>query len=295
MLGVVLSMGLVSCDIVVAEDDPVPSTPVSPTSPASSTSGLSSRLQDVDGHVLFLTKIDDYEYNYASNGTLVSCGLLSYTDSHDHFQLDGLNYKGGVYGTDIDGSVELNSDGLVAKGYCTIKESYNESGIIEWTCSWEFTCTYNAEKQLQKIEATERQESFDANGQSAQSGEEKAVLTYTWTDDNLVKVVLASEESGYVSDHFFRPRTYTFSYGNEENVTRQPVSCQDMLDDRGFMNLNVLGLYGVGPKNFPKSYTEERIEEGKLTVRTEDVQFTLNENGSIHTENSAIYQYGELK
>mgnify|MGYP006988853715 FL=1 len=287
MLGVVLSVSFVSCGDD-DEDDSGSSTP------AVSNSVLSSRLKDVNGKTLLLTAVGDNEYRYASNGSLLMCGWLSNMNSKDRFMFDGLNYTAGDDEIEVDGRVELNRDGLVSKGYCNIKESYNESGIIEWTCSWEFTCTYNSEKQLQKIEATTHQEHFDENGQLEHSGEELAILTYTWTDGNLVKVVTTYQESGHVSDDFFKPMTVTYSYGNEENVTRQPLKCQEMLYDRGFMELNVLGLYGIGPRNFPISYTLER----NTYKSSESISFTLNDDGSINTETVSrydAYQYTYMK
>ena len=62
-----------------------------------------------------------------------------------------------------------------------------------------------------------------------------------------------------------------------QNVTKQPLKCQNHLaSDFGINHLYSLGLFGVGPSNFPSG-----------------VSFTLNENGTINSEDNSQYTYAE--
>mgnify|MGYP006916078481 CR=1 FL=1 len=285
MLGVVLSVSFVSCGDD-DEDDSGSSTP------AVSNSVLSSRLKDVNGKTLLLTACGGYEYKYSNNGALYECGGRPY-------EVDGLTYKCSYSGTNIEGSFNLNRDGLVSKANCKIEEFDRESGILEWVCNWEFSYSYNAEKQLQKVEATTHQQDCDESGTPKSNGEEHAVLTYTWANGNLEKVVTTTQDVGYVSDHFFHPSVYTFTYGNELNVTRQPVRSLEIIEDAGMIDVHMLGLFGIGPRNFPISYTLEKTEEDGDTYKgSESISFTLNDDGSINTETVSrydAYQYTYMK
>jgi len=118
-----------------------------------------------------------------------------------------------------------------------------------------------------------KDERYDENGNLSKSGSGQATLTYTWVNGNLLKIVISEDEG--TLDQLYHNKEYTYNYSDMQNVTKQPLKCQNhFASDFGINHLHSLGLFGVGPANFPSG-----------------VSFTLNENGTINTENNSQYTY----
>ena len=246
-----------------------------------SNSELSSRLKDKNGNPVLLTSRGKRGYRYTSDGRLAVFGdvVNDYGNSEEHFVVDGLTFKSeNIHNSGsierFNGNLELNQDGLITKAVVVFTGIRN-NGQLKDKYSTTHSFVYNTERQLLKIEVETKDERYDENGNLSKSGSGQATLTYTWENGNLLKVEISEDEG--TLDQLYHNKEYTYNYSKVQNVTKQPLKCQNHLaSDFGINHLYGLGLFGVGPAYFPTGVT-----------------FTLNENGTINTEGNSQYTYAE--
>ena len=254
-------------------------------------SGLTCLLKDKYGNPVLLTARGGREYSYSSDGKLIEFGKLE-QNSDEHFVVDGQTFKSvevSSSGTKltIEGRLEFNDVGLVAKSYNLLSEIKN-NGVLDETYSLTHIFSYNDEKQLIKVDASSYFEKYDNSGQVSSSGNGSATMTFTWSGGDLVNVVVVSESN--LPDRLYKDAEYKYSYGNEQNVTKQPLHCQCvLLSDFGINHLYALGFFGVGSSKLPITYSKNGS--------TKNMSFTLNANGTIDTEkagsDTSQYKYAQ--
>lgn len=251
-----------------------------------SNSELSSRLKDKYGNPVLLTSTNTNGtrgYRYTSDGKLAIFGdvVNDYGNSEEHFVVDGLTFKSeNIHNSGskekFDGNLELNQDGLITKAVVVLT-GIRENGLVKNKYVINYTFFYNAEKQLLKIDEEENEEKYDENGNLVKNESGHGVQTRTWKNGNLIKVEFTQDAGELDLSSRKGNQTSTYSYGQGQNITKQPLADQKhLLSDFGINHLYALGLFGVGPANFPSNVT-----------------FTLNENGTINTLNNSQYTYAE--
>ena len=251
-----------------------------------SNSELSSRLKDKYGNPVLLMSTNTSGtrgYRYTSDGRLAIFGdvVNDYGNSEEHFVVDGLNFKS-EYIHDSGsierfyGILELNQDGLITNAIVMLTGIRN-NGQLKNKYVINYTFFYNAERQLLKIDEEENEEKYDENGNLERARSGHGVQTRTWKNGNLIKVEFTQDDGELDLSSRSGNQAASYSYGQGQNVTKQPLPNQKhLLSDFGINHLYALGLFGVGPANFPT-----------------DVTFTLNENGTINTLNNSQYTYAE--
>lgn len=251
-----------------------------------SNSELSSRLKDKYGNPVLLTSTNTSGtrgYSYTSDGRLAIFGDVDseFGNSEEHFVVDGLNFKS-EYIHDSGsierfyGNLELNQDGLITNAIVMLTGIRN-NGQLKNKYVINYTFFYNAERQLLKIDEEENEEKYDENGNLERARSGHGVQTRTWKNGNLIKVEFTQDDGELDLSSRSGNQAASYSYGQGQNVTKQPLPNQKhLLSDFGINHLYALGLFGVGPANFPS-----------------DVTFTLNENGTINTLNNSQYTYAE--
>lgn len=246
--------------------------------PSTSTSQLTCRLKDKNGNPVLLTACGNWKYSYTDDGKIIFFGAEEDIPD-EHFVVDGLTFKSEkTYDRGsmlvIEGTLELSQDGLIAKAIIVLTE-FRANGVLASKYSTTHSFVYDAEKQLQKVDAETNDERYDESGIISRSGSGKATLEYSWTNGNLQKVEITEDEGSM--DHLYKNKVYTYSYSEKQNITRQPLACQcHIASDIGINHLYRLGLLGVGPSNLPTG-----------------VSFTLNDNGTIDTEDNKQYTYAQ--
>ena len=249
-----------------------------------SNSALYPRLKDKDGNPVLLTSrsvSSTWGYVYTNDGRLTIFGELEPTQSsiEEHFVVDGLTFRADMIDESegsIMGTLELNQDGLITKAVIAMTGLY-KNGIVGLKGLLNYSFLYNAECQLLQIDEEESLERYDENGNLEESASGHGIQTRTWENGNLIKVEFTQDSGNLDLTDRSSSQPKTYSYSREQNITRQPLQAQyHLLSDFGINHLYALGLFGVGPKNFPSSMTA-----------------TLNENGTINTLNGKQYTYVE--
>ena len=252
-----------------------------------SNSALYPRLKDKDGNSVLLTSRSvgsTRGYIYTNDGRLAVFGELEPTQSSidEHFVVDGLTFKSGeeIFSSGskwwAEGSLELNQDGLITKAV-VVGTGIRANAQLKNKYVINYTFSYNSERELLKIDEDENYERYDENGNLEESASGHGIQTRTWENGNLIKVEFTQDSGNLDLTDRSSSQPKTYSYSREQNITRQPLQAQyHLLSDFGINHLYALGLFGVGPKNFPSSMTA-----------------TLNENGTINTLNGKQYTYVE--
>ena len=200
-------------------------------------------------------------------------------NSEEHFVVDGLTFKSeDIHNSGsierFNGNLELNQDGLITKAVVVFTGIRN-NGQLKNKYVINYTFFYNAERQLLKIDEEENEEKNDETGNLEKARSGHGVQTRTWKNGNLIKVEFTQDNGELDLSSRSGNQASTYSYGQGQNVTKQPLPDQKhLLSDFGINHLYALGLFGVGPANFPT-----------------DVTFTLNENGTINTKGNSQYTY----
>lgn len=258
-----------------------------------STSELSCRLKDKNGNPVLLTLCDNTGFDYDEKGRLTSFGNLD--DSDRTFFIDGLSYTRtedpSKHSSPSKTTVrlELNGDGLISKAIFS-REDVHSDGSLGYLIRGEAVFSYNSQKQLSEMTYSAYAEDY-ADKVKTYTAHGTVVNKYTWDGGNLVKVDVESEVSenkhGTESTDT-SSRTLSFVYSNNANPTKQYMNglSENIIDagSFGLRDLCLIGLFGVGPANL----LSKSIIEGRSTT---DYTYTLNENGTIATENSWVYEY----
>ena len=176
------------------------------------------------------------------------------------------------------------------------KSWYEESNHnYSWTLNGTVAYAYDAAGHITAI--TENGTGTDVENGEAYTYSGTNTTMFTWSDNNLVKVVQSSRGS----DGSYGTVTYVISYGSQENKYMQMPSifnlCDILNSETAYdFTWALVGLNGVGPVNLPAtlSYTETYIEDGEVDTDegTYTLSYTLNEDGTIASETNTEYEEG---
>ena len=130
-----------------------------------------------------------------------------------------------------------------------------------------------------KVEGDVYTSSGNYDESKKKTSEGKVIETLIWDNGNLTR-----KETTYIVEGVTKESYITdVAYSNEPNIYKQyPLGLSRKIGIEGEWGLEplyMIGLFGVGPVNLPSS-----ISGSKYT-------YTLNENGTIATEDNYIYVY----
>lgn len=262
----------------------------------SSSSIPSPVLTDADGNRVQVAGVADYRFYYDESGKLTSFydGGSTYRLEDNKFAIN-LSASVGTYYLRF----YTNGNGLMSKMEIGCDLKYNDGGWDKQDIT--FTYQYNSSKQVTRESVSGKADFYEADNTDPADADYGKVkknrvgdMTFTWTDGNLVAAVGQGEEKGTRDGESFSRTSksnYTFEYGNQENAFRQfPAFMGEELGSDFFSLFCVVGLFGVGPAYLPTGYTENYTDfDGKSGTQSGDFRFTLNENGTINTEQGSYY------
>ena len=202
-----------------------------------------------------LTRTKYHDYDYVISG---SDFVLKYSDKYD----------------DIVIKIRTNSSGLITSIEYTDKYLGSASGTGDGTESYTYTYKYNSNKQLTNASMV----GTEGDGDKVSNN-----VTCTWSNGNLVTLVFEDKETDSDTGEVDKgKKTYTFTYGNQENTFKQLPECiWDRICHDGPEWLCAIGLFGVGPANLPTGYTRVSSSGSNYSY---SLSYTLNADGSIKTE-----------
>lgn len=272
-----------------------------------SSSGIPSPvLTDAGGNKLQVTAAGDYWYRYDENGK-----LSRFYDGGSVYTLDGDNFA--INFSSSEGAYFFkfftNGNGLMTKMEIGCDLKFSNGGWDKQNIT--FSYQYNSSKQLTR-ESISGSGNFyypeNTDSEDFDYGKVKETLTgeasFTWAEGNLVSLSGQAQRKGTRDGQAFTEEpttsTQTYTYGSQANAFRQfPVSMGDLADDF-FSLFCAVGLFGVGPAYLPTAYTENQTEDGESWTESAKFWFTLNNDGSINTEQREYerrisYQYNNIE
>ena len=195
------------------------------------------------------------------------------------------SYNSGESHSEIT-TVSFNAQGFVS-GFST-QFSYKFLDGSE-TATEKATCQYNKDGRLIKYIA-KGSYSGKEDGEKY-SGSWDSSTEFIWEDGKLMKMNNTTDwiEDGEKDKESY---TYLFSYGSRENPALQWLEAMSYLFEFGesenLFDLTPLGLFGRGPAYLPTKFTEVE-SDGNSYDRT--LNYVLNDNGTIHSDNGSVYTY----
>lgn len=187
----------------------------------------------------------------------------------------------------VTGSINFETNG---NGYVTkiIADMYSKVSDGSWTkTKSSATFSYDGDGQLTGGSTSGTVEGYNEEYGGNYSETGSGWGTYTWNGGNLVQIVGESTETmkmNGMSVDCITKESASFTYGSEQNPLRQnPVW------DKGVEDLDLIGVFGVGPVNLPASSKSEYTEYVGSELESESAYettytFTLNSNGTIDTQ-----------
>lgn len=231
---------------------------------------------DINGNNIRVSSVGRASYQYDENGHLKS---LVIGDTKINVNGSTFSYKEKDEDEEAEESetvkVNFNQDGLITSWTTSGICKYDDGEWEKWTEKG--TLKYNSERQM-----TSMSSNCTYSGKiDGESYSEKYSITQNnvWEDGNLVKWEYEENDDGDKDEG-----SYDISYGNKSNPTLQfPLSmidCFEFFDTDIIKYLVPLGYCGVGPTYFPTSI-----------YRYNHLYFSLNDNGTIYSENGYTYSY----
>ncbi len=239
----------------------------------------SSLVSDIDG--TRVTTIGNTEIKYDDNGR-----AYRFIDSYGYeIMIDYSNKKLCFSDSDYDESddmdIKFNGDGFITE----LSSSWNEKDEgYEYKGSGKITFSYDKNDCLTKMYFKSSETEKDLSDNSTSQYSEESTLTFNWNNGNLTSMNCNEIE---IEDG--DRDTYNFSttvdYGSVANKFRQfPMSLLYVVGG-DYDLLFAVGLMGNGPVNLPERITISEEGEGSYPY---DIDFTLNDNGSIASEYGPI-------
>lgn len=227
-----------------------------------------------------ITKVGGAWFKYDEKNRCSSFGENRY----DNYTID---YTQGVIVTDDEEekiNVSFNSKCYITRyRWKSFSEYYNEEEDLS------LSFTYDGSGHLTSITGkskyTDNNEDFEDI--------ENATVKLSWKNGNLVNITSTTEAKDNDGGYEKEINEFTIKYGTEENIWLQPVYSllYEFLPEE-VECLGHIGMFGVGPANFPVSIyvktTNTNNESGKnKTTTTEDdtnVSVSTNTDGTINYE-----------
>lgn len=175
-------------------------------------------------------------------------------------------------------------------------KSWYESSNYSYTLNGNVAYAYDAAGHITAITENGTESGVEYGEAFAYSGTMTTI--FTWSDNNLVKVV----QSGRDSDGCSSTVTYVISYGSQKNKYMQMPSifvlCDILNSETAYdPTWALVGLSGAGTAKLPTSIEidETFVEDGEVDTdhHTYNLSYTLNQDGTIATEShtESGYQY----
>ena len=171
----------------------------------------------------------------------------------------------------------------------------NSNHNYSWTLNSTVAYAYDAAGHITAITENGTETGVDYGEAYTYSG--TMTTMFTWSDNNLVKVV----QSGRDNDGNSSTVTYVISYGSQENKYMQMPSifvlCGILNSETAYTPMWALvGLSGAGTAKLPTSIEidETYVEDGEVETDhyTYNLSYTLNQDGTIATESNTLSGYG---
>lgn len=231
------------------------------------------------------TKVGRHTFVYDENNRCIQIKDGSYVYCEIDYD------KGVIISDDEEMKISFNS-----KGYLTEirgKWDYEDEEGNTYKGDGKISFRYNSKGQL--ISSSQyTNESGKEDGESY-SWKGTYESTYTWENGNLVKAVIEETdiEDGEKSEY---GDTYTIKYSDEKNEVGQNTMAQAQVLELEDMDiLSLIGMLGKASLYFPDSYTDKCYEkDGEQNSESEyncNMDYTLNEDGTIKTERIDSYSY----
>lgn len=229
---------------------------------------------DEDGRVYRLGSNDEFmEIDYKK-------GVIKYSDSEDY--------------EEADIKVKFNSKGYIS----SLSQEWDYEDEDEWSKGkGSASFSYDGDGHLVKVTMSSSEEYKDYEYNEYGKYNEELEIENTWSEGNLVKVVENGKELGDDDGDDIWRQVCLFDYGMDQNKFLQMTVSQSdyMLGDTDFDILAWVGLFGVGSKDLPSRIDGD--DEGYKF--TDELRFTLNENGTIASEfdgdDTYIYGYDDVR
>lgn len=171
----------------------------------------------------------------------------------------------------------------------------NSNHNYSWTLNGTVAYAYDAAGHITAI--TENGTGTDVENGEAYTYSGTNTTMFTWSDNNLVKVVQSSRGS----DGSYGTVTYVISYGSQENKYMQMPSifnlCDILNSETAYdFTWALVGLNGAGTAKLPTSIEidETFVEDGEVDTdhNTYNLSYTLNQDETIATESHTQSGYG---
>lgn len=209
-----------------------------------------------------ITNVGSTWFKYDENNRCTSFGDNRY-DNHT------IDYTTGIiYDNDNDDnfSVSFNSKCQITKyqySYKANNDEETESATFSYDASGHLTSITGKSKYVE-YEGSGKYEDIVGNG----------TAKLQWKNGNLVKIIITEECKDNDGGYEKNIDEITIKYNTEENIWLQPVgSILENVLPSDVYNLVHVGMFGVGPANFPVSVYVKRTS-------------TYNEDGELNTETS---------
>ncbi len=283
LAAVALPMAFISC----SDDDD------NNSSSSGSPSENVSIITTTDGNKLLLSSINNssVRFQYDDSGRCTNIDMWEYyffSMSYDPFKVDVTNDDDDT----MSCSLSFNSSGYISKA--VYSESYDD-GDESASQSATLTLSYNSSGQL--TSATNDYSGKEKYYSDSYSYSGTSTLTITWDGDNINRMEVAQRETlgGYTYSY---SATYTYTYGDMENKYRQytmqfdedATECLDLISE-----FCLIGYLGAGSAYLPTSCTREYEEndfgDTNSGTSTDNLTYTLNNDGTISTEKFANETY----
>lgn len=230
------------------------------------------------------TKVGNYTFVYDENNRCIQIKDGSYMYCEIDYD------KGVIISDDEETKISFNSKGYITE--ISGKWNYEEDGDT-YKGDGKISFRYNSNGQL----ISSSQYSNESGKEDGESFSWKGTYesTYTWENGNLVKAVI-EETDIEDGEKYEYGATYTIKYSDEKNEVGQNTMAQaQVLELEDVDILSLIGMLGKASLYFPDSYTDKWYEkDGEQNGENENnynMDYTLNEDGTIKTERIDGYSF----
>lgn len=268
---------------------------------------------DTSGSAYRLYGYGGYKLAYDEKGR-----LISWNDNGSELTLKDGKYVYSGYDELGDEGLETseytfttNKDGLITKAHIVFKYEGTDSYIEK--SEFDLSLSYNGSKQCTGYKGSGK--NIEQDDISKETTNIDLNMVFSWQDGNLTKAVFTeiykfsgTDEGEKYSFTEKGTETDEFEYGSAENPLRQMPYCIAKLvriDGGEFGPIGLTGLFGAGPANLPVKCTWTEVYEEKedgeeaygvtySNSNTNNINISLNSNGTFASENGTKYYYSPV-